>query len=85
MTLVAMACGSPLEEGVLEQVEYLINEKGADCTIPDVHGNTPVSKATQSSVSMATLQYVNYGIVCFHSNTPVSKATELFVSMATLQ
>ena len=56
MTLVAMACGSPLEEGVLEQVEYLINEKGADCTIPDVHGNTPVSKATQSSISMATLQ-----------------------------
>ena len=56
MTLVAMACGSPLEDGILEQVEYLINEKGADCTIPDVHGNTPVSKATQSSVSTATLQ-----------------------------
>ena len=42
MTLVAIACASPLEEGLYDQLDYLINKKSADCTIADVQGNTPV-------------------------------------------
>ena len=45
MTLVATACSSPLVEDIVAQVRYLVEDKGADATIPDVNGNTAVSTA----------------------------------------
>jgi len=35
MTLVHMACSSSLEEGIVEQLEYLVVKKSADCTLMD--------------------------------------------------
>ena len=43
LTLVAIACSSPLEEGIVEQVEYLVEKRGAHTTICDLKGNSPVS------------------------------------------
>ena len=44
MTLVAIACSSPLAEGIEENLNYLVEKFKADCTIPDLTGKTPVSE-----------------------------------------
>ena len=38
-----LACSSPLEAGIVEQVEYLVNRHKADVTITDTNGNNAVS------------------------------------------
>ena len=38
-----LACRSPLEGGIVEQIEYLVKKQKADVTIADTAGNTPVS------------------------------------------
>ena len=42
MTLVGLACSSPLEPGIVEQVEYLVKRQKADVTITDTGGNNAV-------------------------------------------
>ena len=46
MTLVNLACRSPLDGGIVEQIEYLVKKQKADVTIADTSGNTPVSPAS---------------------------------------
>ena len=52
MTLLAIACGSPLEEGIVEQIKYLVDKKGADCSIKDVSGNSPLHLLCKNSVKL---------------------------------
>ena len=37
-----LACSSPLEPGIVEQVEYLVKRQKADVTITDTGGNNAV-------------------------------------------
>ena len=53
-----LACRSPLEGGIVEQIEYLVKKQKADVTITDTAGNTPVS--------LASLNTVQYGSVILH-------------------
>jgi hypothetical protein len=46
MTLVSIAASSRLQEGLEEQIAYLVKEKKADPTIPDIDGYTAVSMHT---------------------------------------
>lgn len=41
--MVALACASPLDDGLVDDIEYLVKKKKADCTIVDVAENTPVN------------------------------------------
>ena len=41
-TLLFIACSSEKEKDLVEQIRYLVKEKGADCTLVDSSGNTPV-------------------------------------------
>jgi hypothetical protein len=43
MTLVSVACGSPLVEGIVDQIKYLVETKNADCKLVDAGGSTAVS------------------------------------------
>lgn len=43
MTLVSMACASPLVEGIVDQIKYLIETKNADCTLTDASDCNAVS------------------------------------------
>lgn len=43
MTLVSMACASPLVEGIVDQVKYLVETKKADCTLTDARDANAVS------------------------------------------
>ena len=54
MTLVAIACSTPIEEAILDQLKYLVTDKKADCTIKDVGDATPVSR-DHPSTSWAAL------------------------------
>ena len=42
MTLLAIGCSSALEEGLPDQIKYLIEKKGADPCLKDVNDNTMV-------------------------------------------
>ena len=41
-TLLFLACSSEKEKDLVEQIRYLVKEKGADCSLVDSSGNTPV-------------------------------------------
>lgn len=56
MTLIAIACGSPLQSGIVEQIKYLVEKKGADCTINDVNGNSPLHHLAANSVKLAGMR-----------------------------
>jgi len=43
MTLVSLACSSPLVDGIVDQISYLVVTKNADCTIADADGMNAVS------------------------------------------
>lgn len=43
MTLLSIACSSDPEDGLIEQIQFLIKDKGADCKLVDVEGKTAVS------------------------------------------
>jgi hypothetical protein len=43
MTLVALACSTMLDETIVEQVRFLVEDKKADCSLADVNKATPVS------------------------------------------
>ncbi len=45
MTLVALACSSPLEDGIVEQIEYLVKRQKADVTIKDANDNNAVGRS----------------------------------------
>jgi len=53
MTLVAIACASPLTEGIVEQLEYLVDKFKADCTITDITGKSPLHHLANNSVKIA--------------------------------
>lgn len=43
MTLVGIACATPLDRSICDQIKYLVEDKNADCTLSDVNKSTPVS------------------------------------------
>lgn len=43
MTLVSLACSSPLIDGIVDQITYLVITKNADCTIADASNMNAVS------------------------------------------
>ena len=42
MTLLSVACSSPLVDGIVEQIEYLVKTKHADCTLTDANNANAV-------------------------------------------
>ncbi len=50
MTLVSLACSSPLEEGIVSQIDYLVNKQKADVTINDTDKNTPLHHLACNSI-----------------------------------
>ncbi len=50
MTLVSLACSSPLEEGIVSQIDYLVNKQKADVSINDTDKNTPLHHLACNSV-----------------------------------
>ncbi|XP_074658150.1 poly [ADP-ribose] polymerase tankyrase-like [Tubulanus polymorphus] len=69
MTLLMLAAGSPLEDDLLEQVEYLIKEQKADNTLLDVSDNNVLHHLA--------INHVGYGL-----NEKVLKAKEVSLKMA---
>ena len=50
MTLVSIAAASRLQPGLEDQISYLVKDKKADPTIPDIEGYTAVSGTDLFSV-----------------------------------
>lgn len=95
MTLVSIAASSRLQPGLEDQISYLVKEKKADPTIPDIEGYTAVSGTDVFSIqqhnrtSVATfstflLSLRAAGFVSCLSNEMCSYSTEtslLFFSL----
>ena len=58
MTLVAIACASPLMKDLYDHIKYLIEETKADCRIVDGDMNTMVSYHSQLCSNVELLVYI---------------------------
>jgi len=50
MTLVSLACSSALVDGIVDQINYLVVTKNADCTIADANNMNAVSVIIAAAV-----------------------------------
>ncbi len=85
MSLVGLACCSPLEGGIVEQVEYLVKKQKADVTLTDIAGNNAVSwfctfsgKSTRLDLLLLTKKQ------CSHTGTNFDHCFCVFCSFITL-
>ena len=79
MTLVNLACRSPLEGGIVEQIEYLVKKQKADVTISDTAGNTPVSPPSLDMVKCGSVILHVFGILP-NRNTEITIFLVLFAA-----